>query len=41
MSEELQFPQCHLVGNYLQGVSVDQCIKRAKQAVTEWQTNLT
>ncbi len=35
-----QFPQCHLVGNYLQGVSVDQCIKRAKQAVDEWQTQI-
>jgi oxygen-dependent protoporphyrinogen oxidase len=28
-------PNCQLVGNYLQGVSVDQCIERAKEAVEE------
>lgn len=33
-----RLPQCHLVGNYLQGVSVDVCIDRAKQAVEEWQS---
>ncbi|MES2121314.1 MAG: protoporphyrinogen oxidase [Chlamydiota bacterium] len=32
-----QLPQLHLVGSYLRGVSVDQCIARAKEAVNEWQ----
>ena len=32
-----KLPNCHLVGNYLQGVSVDICIARAKEAVDEWQ----
>ncbi len=31
-----QLPNCHLVGNYLQGVSVDACVARAKEAVQEW-----
>ncbi len=31
-----KMPGCFLVGNYLTGVSVDQCIARAKQAVSEW-----
>jgi oxygen-dependent protoporphyrinogen oxidase len=30
---EQKFPQCRLVGNYLQGVSVDSCIARAKETV--------
>ena len=29
-------PGCHLVGNYLRGVSVDQCVARAKEAVGEF-----
>ena len=33
-----KLPQCQLVGNYLEGVSVDQCVARAKKAVEEWQT---
>lgn len=32
-----QLPRCHFVGSYLNGVSVDQCIARAKEAVAEWQ----
>ncbi len=32
-----KLPNCHLVGNYLRGVSVDQCITRAKEAVAEFQ----
>ncbi len=35
-----KLPNCHLVGNYLQGVSVDVCIERAKEAVAEWQESL-
>jgi oxygen-dependent protoporphyrinogen oxidase len=35
-----KLPQCHLVGNYLQGVSVDLCIARAKEAVADWQASL-
>jgi oxygen-dependent protoporphyrinogen oxidase len=31
-----KLPQCHFLGNYLQGVSVDACIARAKEAVEEW-----
>ncbi len=30
---------CFLLGNFLSGVSVDQCIARAKEAVHEWQQN--
>lgn len=30
-------PNCHLVGNYLSGVSVNCCVARAKEAVDEWQ----
>jgi oxygen-dependent protoporphyrinogen oxidase len=33
--------RCSLVGNYLSGVSVDQCILRAKQMVAKWQQFLT
>lgn len=29
-------PECHFLGNYLQGVSVDACIARAREAVGEW-----
>ena len=32
-----KLPSCHLVGNYLSGVSVDSCVARAKEAVMEWQ----
>lgn len=32
-----KLPNCHLVGNYLQGVSVDFCIAGANEAVAEWQ----
>ncbi len=35
-----QLPACHLVGNYLNGVSVNSCITRAKEAVAEWQQAL-
>ena len=35
-----KLPRCHLVGNYLNGVSVDLCIARAKEAVQEWQSAL-
>lgn len=31
-----KLPRCHLVGNYLNGVSVDCCIERAKEAIEEW-----
>jgi len=31
-----ELPSLHLVGNYLQGVSVDACIARAKEAVAEF-----
>lgn len=31
-----KLPSCHLVGSYLQGVSVDQCIQCAKEAVDGW-----
>lgn len=34
-------PHCQLVGNYLQGVSVDTCIARAKEAVSEWHKDLS
>jgi oxygen-dependent protoporphyrinogen oxidase len=34
-------PNCQLVGSYLQGVSVDACIERAKEAVGEWLTTFT
>lgn len=33
-------PQCRLVGNYLDGVSVDNCIARAKKTVEEWQASI-
>ena len=36
----LKLPQCHFVGNYLTGVSVDACIGRAKEAVSEWHSAL-
>lgn len=32
-----RLPRCFLAGNYLSGVSVDQCITRAKEAVAEWE----
>lgn len=32
-----KLPRCYLVGNYLNGVSVNMCIARAKEAVEEWQ----
>lgn len=35
-----KLPRCHLVGNYLQGVSVDFCIASANEAVAEWQAAL-
>jgi protoporphyrinogen/coproporphyrinogen III oxidase len=35
-----KIPHCQLVGNYLEGVSVDQCISLAKKAVEEWQSGL-
>jgi oxygen-dependent protoporphyrinogen oxidase len=35
-----KLPNCQLVGNYLQGVSVDLCIARAKEAVNAWQASL-
>ena len=35
-----KLPQCQLVGNYLNGVSVDQCIARSKEAVKEWESAL-
>lgn len=31
-----KLPRCQLVGNYLEGVSVNHCIARAKKAVEEW-----
>ncbi len=31
-----ELPDCHLVGNYIDGVSVNDCIKVAKQAVAHW-----
>jgi|SRR5579862_2355035 len=34
-----RLPRCFLVGNYLKGVNVDQCIARAKEAVGEWEKN--
>jgi protoporphyrinogen/coproporphyrinogen III oxidase len=33
-----KLPRCQLIGNYLEGVSVDLCISRAKKAVNEWQS---
>lgn len=30
-------PRCFLVGNYLSGVAVDNCIARAKEAIGEWE----
>jgi oxygen-dependent protoporphyrinogen oxidase len=30
------FPRCRLVGNYLSGVSVDQCIARSKDVAQQW-----
>ncbi len=33
-----KLPRCHLVGNYMGGVSVDCCIERAKEAVAEWRS---
>lgn len=35
-----KLPRCYLVGNYLQGVSVDLCITSANEAVAEWQAAL-
>jgi oxygen-dependent protoporphyrinogen oxidase len=35
-----KFPHCHLVGNYLNGISINHCIARAKEAVDEWQSTL-
>lgn len=35
-----KLPRCHLVGNYLNGVSVNYCIARAKEAVDAWQASL-
>ncbi len=35
-----KLPSCQLVGNYLEGISVDSCISRSKKAVEEWQTSL-
>ncbi|MBS0603809.1 MAG: protoporphyrinogen oxidase [Verrucomicrobia bacterium] len=35
-----RIPNCQLVGNYLQGVSVDMCVARAKEAVEEWKSSL-
>lgn len=35
-----KIPRCQLVGNYLNGVSVDQCIARSKEAVKEWESSL-
>lgn len=32
-----RLPRCFLLGNYLKGVTVDQCIARAKEAVGEWE----
>ena len=32
-----RLPRCFLVGNYLTGVSVDQCIQQAKQSVSDWE----
>ncbi len=32
-----RLPRCFLLGNYLTGVNVDQCIARAKEAVSEWE----
>jgi protoporphyrinogen/coproporphyrinogen III oxidase len=31
-----RLPRCQLIGNYLQGVTVDACIERAREAVKEW-----
>lgn len=31
-----KFPRCHLIGNYLEGISVNHCIGVAKKAVDEW-----
>lgn len=31
-----KLPQCQLVGNYLEGVSVNFCISRAKKVVDDW-----
>jgi len=35
-----KLPHCQLVGNYLEGVSVNLCIARAQKAVEEWQACL-
>lgn len=35
-----KLPQCHLVGNYLEGISVNHCIDVAKKAVEEWKSCL-
>ncbi|HEY2811422.1 MAG TPA: protoporphyrinogen oxidase [Rhabdochlamydiaceae bacterium] len=34
-----RLPRCFLAGNYLSGVTVDQCIARAKEAVSEWENS--
>ena len=34
-----KLPNCHLVGNYLSGVSVDQCIATSKEAAQEFLRN--
>jgi protoporphyrinogen/coproporphyrinogen III oxidase len=34
-----RLPRCQLVGNYLNGVSVNNCIARSKEAVEEWKLN--
>jgi oxygen-dependent protoporphyrinogen oxidase len=35
-----KLPRCHLVGNYLNGVSVNMCIARAKESVEEWVSSI-
>ena len=34
-----KIPRCHLLGNYLIGVSVDHCILHAKETVQNWHKN--
>lgn len=34
-----RLPQCHLVGNYFEGISVDYCISVARKAVDEWKSS--
>jgi oxygen-dependent protoporphyrinogen oxidase len=35
-----KLPQFQLVGNYLEGISVNSCVERAKRAVEEWEKRI-